>query len=173
MKYNICCENKAASRGDVTRLKHLMARAFRGERLNIGFIGGSITQGSLATSPERCYAYLVYEWWRGNFPKSEFTYINAGIGGTTSQLGVARADEDLLSKEPDFVIIEFSVNDESTEHFLETYEGLVRKVYGAKTAPAVLLVHNVCYDTGANAQVMHAQIGRHYDLPSVSMQSTI
>lgn len=61
------------------------------------------------------------------FPQADFTYINAGIGGTTSQFGVARAEADLLSKEPDFVIIEFSVNDDSTEHFMETYEGLVRK----------------------------------------------
>lgn len=37
----------------------------------------------------------------------------------------------------------------------------------------VLLVHNVFYHNGANAQVMHAAIGRHYDLPSVSMQSSI
>ena len=36
-----------------------------------------------------------------------------------------------------------------------------------------MLVHNVYYNTGANAQIMHAQIGRHYDLPSVSMQSSI
>ena len=56
---------------------------------------------------------------------------------------------------------------------METYEGLVRMVYGADWKPAVLLVHNVYYDTGANAQLMHGRIGRHYDLPSVSMQSTI
>ena len=27
---------------------------------NIGFIGGSITQGSLSTTPQTCYAYRVY-----------------------------------------------------------------------------------------------------------------
>lgn len=107
------------------------------------------------------------------FPQADFTYINAGIGGTTSQFGVARAEADLLSKEPDFVIIEFSVNDDSTEHFMETYEGLVRKVYTSKTKPAVLLVHNVFYNNGANARLMHGRIARHYNLPAVSMQSTI
>ena len=80
---------------------------------------------------------------------------------------------DLLAERPDFVIVEFSVNDESTEHFKETYEGLVRKILGAAWNPAVLLVHNVFYHNGANAQVMHAAIGRHYDLPSVSMQNSI
>lgn len=150
-----------------------MDRAKAGEPLNIAFLGGSITQGSLSTKPELCYAYHVYEWWKKTFPQADFTYINAGIGGTTSQFGVARAEADLLSKEPDFVIIEFSVNDDSTEHFMETYEGLVRKVYTSKTKPAVLLVHNVFYNNGANAQLMHGRIARYYNLPAVSMQSTI
>ena len=173
MEYQIKYENGIANHGNLYRLKKVMDRAKAGEPLNIAFLGGSITQGSLSTKPELCYAYHVYEWWKKTFPQTDFTYINAGIGGTTSQFGVARAEDDLLSKEPDFVIIEFSVNDESTEHFMETYEGLVRKVYTSKTKPAVLLVHNVFYNNGGNAQLMHGRIARHYDLPAVSMQSTI
>lgn len=159
--------------GNQKRIMDVMAKAERGELLRIGFIGGSITQGSLSSAPEKCYAYLVYQWWCKTFPRAEFTYINAGIGGTTSQFGVARVDEDLLAKKPDFVIVEFSVNDESTEHFMETYEGLIRRILSAEWKPAVMLVHNVYYHNGANAQLMHGQIARHYDLPAVSMQSTI
>ena len=33
------------------------------EREVIGFWGGSITQGSLASKQENCYAALVYKWW--------------------------------------------------------------------------------------------------------------
>lgn len=173
MEYKLNYEEAIANRGNLYRMKQLMKRAERGEKLCIGFIGGSITMGSLATAPELCYAYHVYQWWCNTFPQSEFTYLNAGIGATNSQFGCARAEEHLLKKKPDLVIIEFSVNDESTEHFMETYEGLVRKVYASETEPAVMLVHNVYYDTGANAQVMHGKIGRHYKLPAVSMQSGI
>lgn len=172
-KYQIDYKKGIAHVGDLSRLQHVMARAEKGESLRIGFIGGSITQGSLASAPELCYTYRVYKWWCKTFPNAEFTYINAGIGGTTSQFGVARVGDDLLSQKLDFVIIEFSVNDESTEHFMETYEGLVRRVYGADWKPAVVLVHNVYYHNGANAQLMHGRIGRYYDLPAISMQSTI
>ncbi len=172
-KYGIEVERAFANRGNLMRLKDCMRRAKAGEALKIGFVGGSITQGSLATAEDKCYAYHVYSWWKQTFPQAEFEYINAGIGGTTSQFGVARVQEDLLEKEPDFVIVEFSVNDKSTEHFLETYEGLVRKILKWKTNPAVLLVHSVYYDSGANAQLMHAKIGRYYDLPCVSMQSSV
>lgn len=171
--YQIDYKKGIAQVGDLTRLKAVMERAKRGEQLRIGFIGGSITQGSLSSTPQTCYAYLVYEWWCKTFPKAELTYINAGIGGTTSQFGAARVDDDLLSQNPDFVIVEFSVNDESDAHFMETYEGLVRRIYGAWQKPAVLLVHNVFYHNGANAQLVHGHIGRYYQLPAVSMQSSI
>jgi lysophospholipase L1-like esterase len=173
MSIELNYEQAIANRGNQMRLKQAMKRAQNGEALTIGFLGGSITQGSLSSTPQLCYAYHVYEWWCRTFPQAAFTYVNAGIGATDSQFGCARADSDLLFAKPDVVIIEFSVNDSSTEHFMETYEGLVRKIYGASFAPAVLLVHNVCYDNGANAQLMHGRIGRYYELPSVSMQSCI
>ncbi len=173
MGYEINKDNAVTNEGNQYRLKALMKRAQAGEPLTIGFLGGSITQGSLASSPGLCYAARVFSWWQKTFPDAEFQYVNAGIGGTTSQFGVARIEDDLLSHQPDFVIVEFSVNDESNEHFLETYEGVVRRVYASEKQPAVLLVHNVYYDTGANAQLQHAKIGRHYSLPCVSMQSSI
>ena len=166
-------ERGISNPGNLYRMKKLMARAEAGETLNIGFLGGSITQGCLASAPELCYAYRVFQWWEKTFPQAEFHYINAGIGGTTSHFGTARAESDLLSHEPDFVIIEFSVNDDSTEFFRETYEGLVRRVWQDENEPAVMLVHNVYYNNGGNAQIMHGQIARHYQLPAVSMQSSI
>ena len=173
MKFALDYENAIANRGNLFQLKRVMERAMAGEMITLGFLGGSITQGSLATKPENCYAYRVYEWWSRQFPDAKTVYINAGIGATTSEYGVARVEDDLLKHQPDVVFVEFSVNDESTEHFKETYEGLVRKILREETAPALLLVHNVYYHNGANAQVMHAQIGRYYDLPEISMQSCI
>ena len=150
-------ERGISNPGNLYRMKKLMARAEAGE----------------TSAPELCYAYRVFQWWEKTFPQAKFHYINAGIGGTTSHFGTARAESDLLSHKPDFVIIEFSVNDESTEFFRETYEGLVRRVWQDKNEPAVMLVHNVYYNNGGNAQIMHGQIARHYQLPAVSMQSSI
>lgn len=166
-------ERAMSNRGNQARLKKVFKRALAGGKLTLGFLGGSITQGSLATAPNLCYAYHVYEWWCRSFPTAQFTYVNAGIGATDSQFGCARAESDLLQYRPDFVIIEYSVNDAATPHFQETYEGLVRKILGSEWKPAVLLVHNVCYDNGASAQLIHSKVGRYYDLPAVSMQSTI
>lgn len=173
MGYNIHAEKGWVNRGNLYRLKELMKRAERGDRLTLAFLGGSITQGSVSTQYTNCYAYLVYNWFVRRFPKTAFTYVNAGVGGTTSQFGTARVEEDVLLYKPDFVIIEFSVNDDNTDLYQETYEGLVRRVYGNVYQPAVLLVHNIFYDTGISAEEKHRIVGAHYELPSVSMKTTI
>ena len=159
--------------GNLRELAACMRRADRGEKLTIGFLGGSITQGAAASSGESCYARLVYRWWCGSFPRAEFSYVNAGIGGTTSHFGVARAEEDLLCRRPDVVVVDFSVNDEASSFFQETFEGLVRKLLGAKPRPAVLVLHNARYDDGSNAEEIHGEVADHYGLPRVSIRDTV
>ena len=158
---------------DLTRLKNLMKRAQAGEELTIGFLGGSITQGSLATEHKNTYAYRVFTWWKESFPNAEFHYVNGGIGGTTSHFGVARAVSDVLMYQPDFVGIDFSVNDDPTDFFKETYEGVLRKVLTWTSDPAVVLLNNVYYDTGINAQEQHVAVGDWYHVPHVSIKDTL
>ena len=171
MKINY--DNGIRNIGNTARLKEVFGRAERGEALTIAFLGGSITQGSLASKPELCYAARVFKWWEETFPKAKFTYINAGIGATDSQFGCARAAEDVLVYKPDVISVEYAVNDENTPHYMETYEGVVRKLLGAENAPAVYTFYNVCYDTGASAEEIHSKIAEYYGLPAFSIKSTI
>lgn len=157
----------------MTRLKNLMKRAAKGESLVIGFLGGSITQGSLSSTPKTCYAYLVYEWWKKSFPNAAFSFVNGGIGGTTSHYGGARTWKDVLCYRPDIVTVDFSVNDDANEFFEETYEGMLRRLLAAPSAPAVVVLNNVFYDTGKNAQDYHNRIADHYGIPHVSIKDTI
>lgn len=157
----------------MTRLKNLMKRAAKGESLVIGFLGGSITQGSLSSTPKTCYAYLVYEWWKKSFPNAAFSFVNGGIGGTTSHYGGARAWKDVLCYRPDIVTVDFSVNDDANEFFEETYEGTLRRLLAAPSAPAVVVLNNVFYDTGKNAQNYHNRIADHYGIPHVSIKDTV
>ena len=157
----------------MTRLKNLMKRAANGESLVIGFLGGSITQGSLSSTPKTCYAYLVYEWWKKSCPNAAFSFVNGGIGGTTSHYGGARAWKDVLCYRPDIVTVDFSVNDDANEFFEETYEGTLRRLLAAPSAPAVVVLNNVFYDTGKNAQDYHNRIADHYGIPHVSLKDTV
>ena len=169
----------------IQRLKSFLARAEKGEELTVAFLGGSITQGSLASTPETCYAYRVYEWFRKTYPQSAFHYVNGGIGGTNSHYGVSRAVTDVLMYQPDLVIVDFSVNDVSgsegfdltgaaqDDFFAETYEGTLRRLLAWPSAPAVLLLCNIQYSDGMTMEDTHVRIARHYGIPHVSIRDSI
>ena len=173
MAYNVNPAKGLINKGNWYRIKECMKKAKQGDKLTVGFLGGSITQGSLSSTPETCYAYLVYDWWKKKFPQAEVIFINGGIGGTTSQFGVSRVKDHVLKYEPDFMLTEFAVNDDNTEFFMETYEGLVRKILSDECKPALMLMNNVKYDDGLNAEDMHLAVAKAYDVPMVSMKHTI
>lgn len=158
---------------NLARLKACMRRAVAGEELTIGFFGGSITQGCVASEHNTCFAYRVFQWWERTFPQSRFHYVNGGIGGTTSHFGTARLVPDLLMYQPDFVVVDFSVNDCANEFFQETYESTIRRILNWPSAPAVVLLNNVYYDTGASAEEYHNAVGCRYGLPYISVRDTI
>lgn len=162
-----------ANHGDITRLSKVYKKLEEGGDVTVCFLGGSITQGSLSSTPETCYAYRTYDWIRGRFPEAKVKYVNAGIGGTTSAFGAARAEKDVLAYDPDLVVVEFSVNDECTDYFLESYEGLIRKLLYSKSAPAVVCLFNFFYENGKTAERLHSKVARHYGIPAASMQGAI
>lgn len=155
------------------RILECMERARQGEELTIGYIGGSITQGSLASEESRTYAKRVFQWWKDTFPKAGLHYVNGGIGGTCSLFGAARVEADLLMYQPDFVVVDFSVNDEPDELHQETFEGLIRKLLSWPSRPAVLVLNNVYYDSGRTAQRQHNLVASHYQIPCVSIRDTL
>lgn len=158
--------------GNTARLADAMKRAQAGEKITIGTIGGSITQGTAASTTDERYANRALQWWAKAFPKAQLDFVNAGIGATDSYIGVHRADADLLSKKPDVVIVEFSVNDTDAALNLQTYDSLVRKILQAENHPAVILLFTTQED-GTSLQDTHMQIGSAYNLPMISYKNAV
>ena len=155
------------SLGNTSRLKAKMEQARSGEKTTIAYIGGSITEGVGASSGD-CYARLSYEFFRETYGTGDnVEYVNAGLSGTPSNLGVLRLERDVLSSKPDIVFVEFAVNDSQDDIAKESYESLVRTVLEQENAPAVVLIFNVI-ESGYTAQAHMKEIGEHYDLPMVS-----
>lgn len=158
--------------GNVTRLAAAMKKAQNGEEITVGVIGGSITQGSLASSPANCYASKFGDWWTNKFPGAKVNFVNAGIGGTNSYLGVHRVDEQLLAYSPDAVIVEFSVNDGDKVMNKYSYDSLVRKILSSPSNPAVMLLFTTMED-GTSLQDVHKEIGAAYNLPMISYHDAV
>lgn len=159
--------------GNLARLARVIKSLQNGDDITVGFIGGSITQGSTAGEKD-CYARLVTNWIEETFPASKITYINAGIGATGSYIGVHRANKDLLEKGPDLVFVDFSVNDttERTQINKESYDSLLRTIWESKASPAVVTIA-MTMENGTSFQEYHREIVEKYQIPMISYKNSI
>jgi lysophospholipase L1-like esterase len=158
--------------GNTARLRQVFPSANRGEPLTVAVIGGSITGGAVASAPTNSYGSRVAAWWQQTFPKTEIKFVNAGIGATGSDYGAFRARRDLLIHRPDFVVVEYAVNDPNTKDSAETLEGLVRQILKQPNQPAVVLLFMMSQG-GNNAQEWHSKVGTHYGLPMISYRDAL
>jgi lysophospholipase L1-like esterase len=158
--------------GDTARIQQVFERARQGDPLTVAVIGGSITGGAVASAPTNSYGSRVAAWWRQTLPKAEIKFVNAGIGATGSDYGAFRAKRDLLIHRPDFVVVEYAVNDPNTKESAETLEGLLRQILKQPNQPAVVLLFMMSQG-GNNAQEWHSKVGTHYGLPMVSFRDAL
>ena len=165
--------------GNLYRMKKAIARAKAGEDVTIAYIGGSITQGAGAKPIGTfSYAYRSYEMFKKRFGKgdgSNVHFVKAGVGGTPSELGLTRYEDDVLRQgtvAPDVVIIEFAVNDAGDETNGVCYESLALMAMEGPGNPAVVLLFSVFQDD-FNLQDNLSRVGYHYDLPMVSIKNAV
>lgn len=141
-----------------------------GERLNIVYLGGSITWGACASDQGKTsYRALVSEFFEKQYPKAHLKFVDAAIGGTPSKLGVFRMDRDVLPYNPDLTFIEFAVNDGGkTKDSVETMEGIIRKLKKSNPDMAIFIIvigagKKNKYATPRHQE--HINLAKYYGLP--------
>ena len=165
-------DNSLMTLGDTSRMANVLKKAAAGQEITIGYIGGSITEG-LTAGPENCWARLSYEALCEMYPDTKINYVNAGLSGTNSTLGIVRAERDLYSEyTPDIVFVEFAVNNGGEQMDKDSYESLVRKILEKDNDPAVVLLFTVL-KIEYSAQPWMTMVGEYYDLPMISVGNAI
>ncbi len=160
-------------KGNQARIAKFVKKAQAGEKVTVAYLGGSITQGSSA-GDTLCYARLTTDWLIKTFPDAEIEYVRAGIGATGSYIGVHRAERDVVSKNPDLVFIDFTVNDThaNTQRDKESYEGLIKKLWESESAPAVVTIA-MTQEDGTSFQEYHSDVCAAYNIPMISYREAI
>lgn len=178
-EYRTMIERSCMQTGNLYRMKRAIAKARAGEDVTIAYIGGSITQGAGAKPiATECYAYRSYEAFKNRFGAgdgSNVHFIKAGVGGTPSELGLTRYEDDVLRQgavTPDVVVIEFAVNDAGDETNGVCFESLALMAMEGPGNPAVVLLFSVFMDD-FNLQDNLSKVGYHYDLPMVSVKNAV
>lgn len=141
-----------------------------GGDVTVAFIGGSITHGGF------CYRLQLAKYLEGRYPGVNFTWVNAGVPGTGTDLGAFRVDEQVLTAHPDLVFVEFSANG----GYAPGLEGIIRKIRKASPSTDICLLYAAteadmrAYQQGRLPEVVEGQerVAEHYGLPSVHMART-
>ena len=109
-----------------------------GAEVKIGYLGGSITA-------QKGWRVLTLEHFKKAYPQASFAEINAAIGGTGSDLGVFRVQQDVLSKGPDLLFVEFAVNDGGADpqRIIRAMEGIVRQTWKANPQTDICFVYTL------------------------------
>ena len=181
-EYEKMLEDSVYSTGNNARIKQVIQNARDGKDVTLAYIGGSITEGALAKPNSMCYAEVSAKTFGAKYGKNNgenVHFINAGMSGTPSDIGVVRYNRDVIDRlpegndHPDVLFIEFAVNDYGTATAGKGYEGLIRQAL--KSGSAVVLVFSVFQKAsgGVVCENDYRPFGTHYDLPMISMGNAI
>jgi lysophospholipase L1-like esterase len=160
----------------VLHARHGLPDVFRklkqGGPLTIAYLGGSIT-----AAPG--YRVQTEQWLRKQYPQSRIKAINAGVGGTGSDLGVFRLQDDVLKYNPDLVFIEFAVNDGGMDSLTlgKSIEGIIRQIKKHNTGTDICFLYTVSEPMVKDLQqgnmvrsVRYTErIAEYYGLPSINL----
>lgn len=140
--------------------------------VKVAYLGGSITAAGDG------WRELTCNWLRVHYPETVFSHVNAGIGGTGSDLGAFRVEDDVIKTDPDLVFVEFAVNDggRPVPDIIKSIEGIVRKIWRALPGTDICFVYTI--DEGKfldflegklpNSVVAMEHVAEHYGIPSIN-----
>ena len=88
---------------------------------------------------------LTTAWLKEQYPNAQITEVAASIGGTGSDLGAFRLANDVLTKNPDLVFVEFAVNDgdKQPKNIWRQMEGIVRQIWKKNATTDIVFCYTV------------------------------
>ncbi len=107
----------------VNKIKEKQNDLYSRKPITIAFLGDSVTQGCFECfepipgtidtvfEMENSYCEIVKRMLNKLYPTVSFTIVNAGISGGSVWTGLNRIDRDVLSFNPDLVVVCFGLND--------------------------------------------------------------
>ncbi len=153
-------------------LPNTFAKLKSGKPVTVAYFGGSITA-------MEGWRTMTFQWFQKTWPKTAFTQIDATIGGTGSDLGVFRMQQDVLAHKPDLIFVEFAVNDGGADpaSIYRGMEGIVRQAWKADPRTDICFVYTFAngqqndLDKGLFPRASSAddRLADYYGIPSVSV----
>lgn len=142
------------------------------DEITVCYIGGSLTQGGAGgVLAKDNFAGKTTAFLQQAFPDKKVNGVNAGVGGTGSNYGILRLKKDVISYNPDIVMIEFTGNDSgyNQEDVKKQAEGIVRQLNAMDEPPMIVFY----YAPGNTAEkyedcrATYNEIAARYSIPVI------
>ncbi len=153
-------------------LPNFFAKLGRGDTVHIAYLGGSITA-------QDGWRPKTLKWFQEQYPNARVSEINAAIGGTGSDLGVFRLRQDVLTRRPDLLFVEFAVNDAGAEpeRIYRCTEGIIRQTWRESPSTDICYVYTIAgnmLETLKEGKLPRSyaameKLAEHYGLPSINL----
>jgi len=171
--YSKLLQSTIMTTGNNYRLKKVLAKIRKGDKVNIAAIGGSVTEGAGPAKFTDGYAYQFFRALKATYAPgdgSNLYFDNAGLSGTSSLTGAVRYKQDVidvLGGTPDLLIVEFAVNDGGEPLFQRSFEALVRDALLHNPDTAVIAIYAAA--TYGNTSGPKKAVADNYGIPQINM----
>ena len=158
----------AAAEQDSYGLYHFFDKLQNNQQVNVIAIGGSITMHGTGWS--KMSADLIAK----AYPNAPVKFVNAGVSGTGSNLGIFRLERDVIGHQPDLVFVEFAVNDggASDKACIRNLESIIVRLRQLPKPPAIVFVQAAA-KSGDGHHKRHNLVAKHHHVMSVDMQKAV
>ncbi len=170
-------ESNVHLRGDLNNCRIRFERQGKG---HVAFMGGSITEMN-------GYRPMVMANLKKRFPRTKFSFTDAGIASTCSTTGAFRLQRDVLSKGPvDLFFVEFAVNDDQDAAHAERdsirgMEGIVGQIKEHNPNADIVIVYFVnpgmlkliSEGKTPTSIAAHEKVAKHYILSVIHLAKEV
>jgi lysophospholipase L1-like esterase len=146
-------------------------------QVNVAFMGGSITEAEYGKEEYKdSWAHTVEQYFRRKY-NNKMNFLNAGVSGTGSDLGIFRLSRDVLAFKPDLIFIEFAINDlveidQNKGKILIDLEGIVRRLIKENPEISIVFLFSAAKDF-RNCSELHRVIAQYYNIPCIDLQEDL
>ncbi|WVR08401.1 hypothetical protein IAU60_005456 [Kwoniella sp. DSM 27419] len=177
--------------GTNNRIRRMLSKLRRGDKLTMGVVGGSVSHGHGLEEPaayaRENFNRIIFdhlndlfpaangvEEWESGRAEGKNSYINGAQGGMGSDYFSLCFNEH-MPPDVDLVIVELGINDEVLLQNLNNFELLLRGLADMDHQPAILnlQVFALMFPLTANGGDLHFGVAQFYDVPTVSIRNPL
>lgn len=162
-------QNSHLFTGNTSRLHTVFEKARQGKPISIVFLGASITLG-FRIERQHQFTTAIQQYFSKEFHNPDITCHNLSVAGLSSLHGLYLSYFELEQYSPDFICIDYSVNDQKSAAYREAFESLLVKCLTLPTNPAVISFF-VKKEVGYTCAPQMAAVCEYYGIPYVNIGS--